>query len=101
MGEPAKPTSGTWTFLTNHAHVLVCIAQEPDMRGRDIASRVGITERAAQSIIADLVGAGYVIRTRQGRRNHYALRSDLPLRHVLERVHTIGDLLSALGSELS
>lgn len=101
MGEPAKPTGGTWTFLTNHAHVLVCIAQEPDMRGRDIASRVGITERAAQSIIADLVGAGYVIRTRQGRRNHYALRPDLPLRHVLERDHTIGDLLSALGSELS
>ncbi len=98
MGDTVKGQRGSWTFLTNHAHVLVCIAREPDMRGRDIAVRVGITERAAQSIIADLVEGGYVIRTRHGRRNHYALCPELPLRHVLERDHTIGELLSVLGS---
>lgn len=66
---PADPPARTWTFLTNHAHVLVCIAEEPDIRGRDIATRVGITERSAQAIIADLVAEGYVTRTRIGRRN--------------------------------
>jgi predicted ArsR family transcriptional regulator len=86
-----------WTFLTNHALVLVCIAEDHDVRGRDIAERVGITERAAQSIIADLVECGYVTRTRQGRRNHYALNTDGRLRHPLQADHTIGELLVALG----
>jgi DNA-binding MarR family transcriptional regulator len=86
-----------WTFLTNHAHVLVCIATEPDIRVRDIAERVGITLRAAQAIIADLVAGGYVDRTREGRRNRYTLNPDLPLRHPLERDHTVGELLEALG----
>lgn len=90
-----------WTFLTNHAHVLVCIATEPDMRGRDIAQRVGITERAAQGIIADLVAGGYVTRTREGRRNRYTLNPDLPLRHPLEREHSVGELLEALGRSLT
>lgn len=87
----------TWTFLTNHAHVLVCIAGDPNIRGRDIAARVGITERAAQAIITDLVSEGYVKRTKVGRRNHYEVNPDAPLRHPLERDHTVGELLVTLG----
>jgi predicted ArsR family transcriptional regulator len=90
------PRSG-WTFLTNHAHVLVCIAEEPDIRGRDIASRVGITERAAQAIVADLVADGYLTRTREGRRNRYRIHPEAPLRHPLESEHSVGELLVALG----
>jgi predicted transcriptional regulator len=86
-----------WTFLTNHALVFTCIAEEPDIRGRDIAERVGITERAAQSIIADLVSCGYVTRTREGRRNRYAINVDGRLRHPLQADHTVGELLLALG----
>ena len=94
---PEQGRASRWTFLTNHAHVLVCIAEEPDIRGRDIAERVGITERAAQSIIADLVSCGYVARTRQGRRNLYAINPQGRLRHPLQADHTIGELLGALG----
>lgn len=90
-------TGGRWTFLTNHAHVLVCIAEDDDIRGRDIAERVGITERAAQAIIADLVAEGYVERTKVGRRNRYAVNPDAPLRHPLEQDHSIGELLVTLG----
>jgi MarR family len=86
-----------WTFLTNHAHVLVCLAEEPDVRGRDIATRVGITERAAQAIVADLVAAGYVTRVRVGRRNRYQVHPEAPLRHPLESDHTVGELLVTLG----
>jgi hypothetical protein len=82
-----------WTFLTNHGHVLVCIANDPGVRGRDIAARVGITERAAQAIVADLVGEGYVKRTRIGRRNHYEVNPDRSLRHPVEQPHTTGELL--------
>jgi hypothetical protein len=93
---PGTPGGG-WTFLTNHAHVLVCIAEDPDVRGRDIAALVGITERAAQAIVADLVAEGYVTRTKVGRRNRYSVNSDAPLRHPLEADHTIGELLVTLG----
>jgi hypothetical protein len=86
-----------WTFLTNHAQVLACVADEPDIRGRDIAERVGITERAAQSIIADLVECGYITRTREGRRNRYTINFDGRLRHPMQTDHTIGELLAALG----
>jgi DNA-binding Lrp family transcriptional regulator len=86
-----------WTFLTNHAHVLVCIAEDPDIRGREIAEKVGITERAAQAIINDLAEGGYITRTRRGRRNRYDLDPDAPLRHPLEHDHSIGELLTALG----
>ena len=82
-----------WTFLTNHSHVLLCIAEDPGIRGRDIAERVGITERSAQSIIADLVDAGYLTREKVGRRNHYEVHPDLPLRHPIERDHEVADLL--------
>lgn len=91
---------GSWTFLTNHGHVLICIANDPGIRGRDIAERVGITERAAQAIVADLVAAGYVRRTRVGRRNRYEIDTDRPLRHPVEHDHRIGELLSALAAGL-
>jgi predicted HTH transcriptional regulator len=86
-----------WTFLTNHGHVLLCIAADPGIRGREIAERVGITERAAQAIIADLVREGYVNRTRVGRRNHYQVNPELPLRHPVESAHHIGELLALVA----
>ena len=85
-----------WTFLTNHAHVLLRVSRDPGIRIRDLADDVGITERAAQRIIADLVEAGYLTRTRTGRRNIYQLRPELPLRHPLERDHHIGEILTVL-----
>jgi len=85
-----------WTFLTNHAHVLLCVARDAGIRHRDLAERVGITERAAQRIVADLVEAGYLDRTRVGRRNAYQLHTELPLRHPLERGHHIGEILATL-----
>ena len=71
----------SWTFLSHHAQVLLCIARDPDVRLREIATAVGITERAVQAIVNDLVAEGYVDRTRVGRRNHYAVHPDVPLRH--------------------
>lgn len=90
-----------WTFLTNHAHVLLCVSTDPGMRVRDVAAAVGITERAAQRIIAELVDEGYLTRRRDGRRNRYELFPELPLRHPLERHHHIGELLIVLGSDPS
>lgn len=92
-----QPDGATWTLLTNHGHVLVCIARDPDMLLADIAGRVGIRERAAHRIVTDLVDAGYVARTKHGRRNHYAIRTDMPMRHPLERSHLIGELIAALA----
>lgn len=86
-----------WTFLTNHGHVLVCIANNPDVRISEIARQVGIGERAAQGIVTDLVTAGYVTRTRVGRRNHYAVDPTQPLRHPVERDHAVGELLRAVA----
>ncbi len=86
-----------WTFFTNHGHVLVCLAGDPELRTRDVADLVGITERSAQSIIGDLVDAGYVTRIKEGRRNRYEVHGDIPLRHPLERDHTVGELLVTLG----
>lgn len=83
-----------WTFLSNHAHVLVCLAQDPDARLRDVAVSVGITERAVQKIVGDLEEAGVIVRERAGRRNSYRLRLDVPLRHALESHKTVGTLLS-------
>lgn len=87
----ADPT--TWTFLTNHAHVLICLAREPDARMRDVAEWVGITERAVQRIVAELEEAGYLSRARDGRRNSYEIRGDLPLRHPIEAAHTVTELV--------
>jgi DNA-binding IclR family transcriptional regulator len=85
-----------WTFLTNHAQVLLCIAADPGMRLRDVAAKVGITERAAQRIVADLVDAGYLSRERFGRRNHYQLHPEVALRHPTETNSDIGSLLRLL-----
>jgi PAS domain S-box-containing protein len=89
----------TWSFLTNHALVLHCIAANPDVRLREIADQVGITERAAFAIVDQLVEEGYVARSRAGRRNTYEVRRDLPLRHRFERERQVGHLLRALGGE--
>jgi DNA-binding MarR family transcriptional regulator len=88
-----------WTFLTNHAHVLVLLDRDPDMRMRDLAREVGITERATQRIISELVESGYLTRRRQGRRNTYTLHGDQPLRHPLESSHTVDELLRAVGGD--
>jgi DNA-binding transcriptional ArsR family regulator len=85
-----------WDFLTNHAHVLVCVARDPGIRLREIAANVGITERAAHRILSELVDEGYVVRERQGRRNHYQVKTELPLRHPLASEHEVGDLLEVL-----
>ena len=85
-----------WTFLSNHAHVLVYVHQHPTLRIRDIAEAVGITERATQAIVADLVAEGYVQRFREGRRNVYQVTGDVPLRHPVEADHTVADLLAML-----
>jgi hypothetical protein len=85
-----------WTFLTNHAHALVCVTREPGMRLRDIAECVGITERAAHRIVDDLCQAGYLTRHRVGRRSFYEVHPSTPLRHPLERDVEIGDLLAVL-----
>lgn len=89
--------SRSWTFLTNHGYVLLSIARDPGIRLRDVAEQVGITERAAQRIVADLVAEGYVSRVRTGRRNRYRVNDSLPLRHPLDRGRSVGDLLGALG----
>lgn len=88
---------GSWTFLTNHSHVLICLARDPEMRLRDVGAQVGITERAVQSIIRDLESAGYLERARVGRRNHYRLHLELPMRHPVEQMHNVSELLDALG----
>jgi hypothetical protein len=82
-----------WTFLTNHAHVFIALARDPERRLRDVAVEVGITERSTQSIVADLEAAGYLRRVRVGRRNRYEVHPDLPLRHPAERDHSVGELL--------
>ena len=94
------PTSGSgaagWDFLTNHANVLICVADDPGIRLRDIATAVGITERAAHRILSELVEEGYVLRERHGRRNRYQVKPDLPLRHPLVDGREVGDLLKVL-----
>lgn len=89
------PQAG-WSFLTNHARVLLCITENPSVRLREIAESVGVTERAAHRILNDLVAAGYVSRRRIGRRNHYTVRHDLPLPDRLASTQPIGDLLEIL-----
>jgi DNA-binding IscR family transcriptional regulator len=90
------PNSGSWTFLSNHSHVLICLAGDSTMRMRDVAQRVGITERAVQRIIADLELAGALKRVKIGRQNCYEIDTEMPLRHELESHRTIGDILTAI-----
>jgi DNA-binding IclR family transcriptional regulator len=86
----------TWTFLTNHTQVLLCLARDPDMRLRDVAETVGVTERAAQRILAELVESGYVERARVGRRNHYTVNRDQTMRHAAQFGQEVGVLLDVL-----
>ena len=92
----AKPVDpeAQWTFLSNHTHVLVCLAAESEQTLRDVAAKVGITERAVQRIVAELEAAGALTRERDGRRNRYRLDTTLPLRHPLEKHRSIGDVLA-------
>jgi MarR family len=89
----------TWSFLTNHAQVLLCIAHDPGIRLREIGEAIGITERAAHRIVVELAAAGYIARTRNGRRNHYTIQSHLPLPDPLAREQRIGDLLAVLAGQ--
>lgn len=86
--------SASWTFLTNHTHVLLCLAGDPEMLMREVATRVGITERAVQRIVNELAEAGYLRKQRQGRRNRYTVVRGLPLRHPVENHRTVDDLLA-------
>ena len=90
---PSPPPTEGWTFLSNHAHVLICLALQPDARLRDLAARVGITERAVQKIVSELTTAGVLSTTKVGRRNHYTLHTRQPLRHPVESHRTIQDLI--------
>ena len=96
MGRGATPA---WSFLTNHAQVLLCIARDPGARLREIGAEVGITERAAHRIVVELADAGYISRTRIGRRNHYTIQSHLPLPDRLAREQNIGELLTVLAGQ--
>lgn len=94
-GDPS--TGGhSWTFLSNHAHVLLCLARDPDTRLRDVAEQVGLTERGVSKIVADLEACGVVEKIKEGRRNHYEIDGGVALRHPLESNRTVGMLLELL-----
>ena len=86
-----------WSFLTNHARVLLCIAHDPGVRLRDLAARTGVTERTAYGIVADLTEAGYVVKHKDGRRNRYQIEAHLPLPETGSRERTIGEILALLA----
>lgn len=88
----------SWTFLSNHSHVLLCVAKDPESRLRDVAEQVGITERAVQKIVSELEDAGALTRLRDGRRNHYVIHPDCALRHPVEEHQSVGKLLSMVLS---
>ncbi len=88
--------SSGWTFLSNHAHVLICLTLDPAQRVREVAQRVGITERAVQKILSELEAAGYLTRHRDGRRNTYSIHTAKPLRHPIESHRSVGDLIDAI-----
>jgi hypothetical protein len=87
---------GSWSFLTNHARALLCIAHDPGVRLRDIAAMVGVTERSAHDMVTDLVGAGYVVKDKEGRRNQYRIQEHVPLRDPISQEPTIGEMLDLL-----
>ncbi len=86
----------SWSFLTNHARVLLCLAHDPDMRLRDIAASVGITERSAYGIVTDLAESGYIVKQKDGRRNRYTIQAHLPLRDSASQQPAIGEVLALL-----
>jgi predicted ArsR family transcriptional regulator len=91
----AEPTR-SWRFLSNHTQVLLCLRRDPNARFRDLAESIGITERAAQRIVADLIHSGYVVSERVGRRNRYTVNPDAAMRHPAQDGHEIGELLDLL-----
>lgn len=95
----AAGATGRWTFLSNHAHVLICLAGQPDARMRDLALRIGITERAVQRIVLDLEVDGLIVRHREGRRNVYELHLDQPLRHPVESHRAVRELVELILEE--
>ena len=95
--QPAEKTG--WTFLTNHAHVLILLSQDASQVLREVALKVGITERAVQRIIADLELDGFIERERVGRKNHYRILTKRPLRHPIESHRTIGDLIAMIVAD--
>ena len=97
-GTAAETAPAAWTFFSNHAHVLFCLAADPGMLLRDVAAQVGITERAVQRIVADLEAAGVLARVREGRRNRYKVDPRVSLRHPVEAHRNIGDLLALVLS---
>ena len=99
MSGMSSPEAKSWRFVTSHTQVLLCLQQNPNIRLRDIAQTVGITERAAQRIVTDLVEADYVARERLGRRNHYTVNTGVRMRHPSQREHEIGELLDLLRLE--
>lgn len=92
-----KASHGSWTFLTNHAHTLICLARHPEAVLREVATEVGITERAVHNIISDLEESGVLTRVREGRRNRYVIHQDQPLRHPVEAHRTVGELIGMVG----
>lgn len=96
--DPSANTDRSWTFLTNHAHVVIAISRNPELRQREISQLVGITEGAVQRILQELEADGYVERERVGRRNRYSVRRMQPLRHPLEANHTIDEIIDAVGT---
>lgn len=96
-GGGRKAEAGEWTFLTNHSHVLLCLVREPGLLMREIAERVGVTERAVQKIVADLEAAGVLERQREGRRNRYGIDPSRPLRHPVEAHCRVRDLLDLVS----
>lgn len=99
--ETSSEQRKAWTFLTNHARVLILVARSPSIRLRDVAQEIGITERAAQLIVGDLEEAGYLTRTRVGRRNTYTVNPDRPFRHPSEADHDVRDLLTLFTDEIT
>ena len=91
-----RESGARWTFLTNHSHVLIVLHAEPDLVLREVAARVGITERAVQRVVLDLEEGGFIRRERVGRKNHYEVVTDVPLRHPIESHRNIGDLLKLI-----
>ncbi len=89
--------TANWSFLTSHARVLLCIAHDPGMRLRDIAARLGITERSAYGIVTDLAEAGYIVKQKDGRRNRYQIQAHLPLPEPTSRERTVGEVLALLA----
>jgi DNA-binding MarR family transcriptional regulator len=96
----AARAQSRWTFLTNHLNVLACLTRDPELRIRDLSDMIGITERATVQILSQLEAAGYLTKTRVGRRNHYTVHGELPLRHPMHNDRQVGELLRVIEPEI-